>query len=88
MHTSMFGKVASTQRKCEETKAKAFRIRLMCGHRDLVDRNWRVDAPNQLVVADFTHVAMAGGWHADTAFVVDAYADKILPRISRTAATC
>ena len=45
---------------------------------DLVDRNWRVDAPNQLVVADFTHVAMAGGWHAYTAFVVDAYADKIV----------
>lgn len=45
---------------------------------DLVDRDWRVDAPNQLVVADFTHVAMAGGWHAYTAFVVDAYADKIV----------
>lgn len=45
---------------------------------DLVDRNWRVENPNELVVADFTHVAMAGGWHAYTAFVVDAYADKIV----------
>jgi putative transposase len=45
---------------------------------DLVDRNWRVENPNELVVADFTHVAMAGGWHAYTAFVVDAFADKIV----------
>jgi putative transposase len=45
---------------------------------DLVDRNWSVEAPNELVVADFTHVRMAGGWHAYTAFVVDAYADMIV----------
>jgi putative transposase len=45
---------------------------------DLVDRNWAVDAPNQLVVADFTHVGMAGGWHAYTAFCIDAYADMIV----------
>ena len=45
---------------------------------DLVDRNWRVENPNELVVADFTHVAMAAGWHAYTAFVIDAYADKII----------
>lgn len=45
--------------------------------RDLVDRNWKVDAPGELVVADFTYVPMAGGWHAYTAFVVDAYADRI-----------
>lgn len=31
---------------------------------DLVDRNWRVENPNELVVADFTHVAwQAAGTH-------------------------
>jgi len=45
---------------------------------DLVERNWRVDGPNKLVVADFTYVAMKGGWHAYTAFCVDAYADLIV----------
>lgn len=45
---------------------------------DLVDRDWSVDAPNELVVADFTYVAMAGGSFAYTAFVVDAFADLIV----------
>ncbi|MEX1037396.1 MAG: IS3 family transposase [Acidimicrobiia bacterium] len=45
---------------------------------DLVDRNWRVDAPNELVVADFTYVRMAGGWFAYTSFCVDAFADRIV----------
>lgn len=45
---------------------------------DLVDRNWMVDAPNKLVVADFTYVPMAGGWHSYTAFCVDAFADMIV----------
>ncbi len=45
---------------------------------DLVDRQFMVEAPNQLVVADFTHVAMAGGSHTYTAFCVDAYADMIV----------
>ena len=37
---------------------------------DLVDRQFKVGAPNQLVVADFTHVAMATGSFA--------YADRIV----------
>ena len=45
---------------------------------DLVDRQFKVGAPNQLVVADFTHVPMATASFAYTAFVVDAYADKIV----------
>ena len=45
---------------------------------DLVDRQFKVGAPNQLVVADFTHVAMATGSFAYTAFVIDAYADRIV----------
>ena len=45
---------------------------------DLVDRQFKTKAPNQLVVADFTYVPMTGGWHAYTAFVVDAYADTIV----------
>ncbi len=43
---------------------------------DLVDRQFKVGAPNQLVVADFTHVAMATASFAYTAFVIDAYADR------------
>jgi putative transposase len=45
---------------------------------DLVDRQFKVGAPNQLVVADFTHVAMATASFAYTAFVIDAYADRIV----------
>ncbi|CAN5857824.1 hypothetical protein BH23ACT5_BH23ACT5_00850 [soil metagenome] len=45
---------------------------------DLVDRHFKVAAPNELVVADFTYVPMAGGWFAYTAFVIDAYADRIV----------
>lgn len=45
---------------------------------DLVDRQFKVAAPNRLLVADFTHVAMATGSFAYTAFVIDAYADRIV----------
>lgn len=45
---------------------------------DLVDRNFRVSAPNLLVVADFTYVRLAGGGFVYTAFVVDAYAGRIV----------
>jgi putative transposase len=43
---------------------------------DLVGRQWRVSAPNLLVVADFTYVPMTCGF-GYTAFVVDAYAGLI-----------
>lgn len=42
-----------------------------------LDRNFRVPAPNLLVVADFTSVRLAGGGFFYTAFVVDAYAGRI-----------
>jgi putative transposase len=45
---------------------------------DLVNRQFRVEAPNQLVVADFTYVRMATGCFVYTAFVIDAYADTIV----------
>jgi putative transposase len=45
---------------------------------DLVDRQFKASEPNELAVADFTYVPMAGGWFAYTAFVVDAYADMIV----------
>jgi putative transposase len=43
---------------------------------DLVGRRWRVAAPNQLVVADFTYAPMNCGF-GYTAFVVDAFAGLI-----------
>lgn len=43
---------------------------------DLVGGQWRVGAPNLLLVADFTYVAMTHGF-GYTAFVVDAYAGPI-----------
>jgi putative transposase len=43
---------------------------------DLVNRGFRVPAPNRLVVADFTYVPMTYGF-GYTAFVVDAYAGLI-----------
>jgi putative transposase len=43
---------------------------------DLVGRQWRVSAPNLLLVADFTYVPMTCGF-GYTAFVVDAYAGLI-----------
>ncbi|MEV4130534.1 IS3 family transposase [Nocardia sp. NPDC049707] len=45
---------------------------------DLVDRQFRVPAPNMLLVADFTYVRLATGSFVYTAFVIDAYAGRIL----------
>jgi putative transposase len=48
---------------------------------DLVDRQFRVPAPNRLLVADFTYVRLAtrtGTRFAYTAFVIDAYAGRIM----------
>ncbi|TDO56625.1 integrase-like protein [Kribbella sp. VKM Ac-2571] len=44
---------------------------------DLVNRQFRVPAPNRLMVADFTYVRLAGGAFAYTAFVIDAFAGFI-----------
>ncbi|MFE3728328.1 IS3 family transposase [Nocardia sp. NPDC059154] len=45
---------------------------------DLVDRQFRVPAPNMLLVADFTYVRLVTGAFVYTAFVIDAYAGRIL----------
>jgi putative transposase len=45
---------------------------------DLVQRRFRAPAPNRLLVADFTYVGMATGCFAYTAFVIDAYANRIV----------
>jgi putative transposase len=45
---------------------------------DLVDRHFGVEAPNVLLVADFTYVRLASGVFVYTAFVVDAYAGRIV----------
>ena len=45
---------------------------------DLVDRQFAVAAPNELVVADFTHVRLSTGMFVYTAFVIDAFADPIV----------
>ncbi|TDO44464.1 integrase-like protein [Kribbella sp. VKM Ac-2571] len=45
---------------------------------DLVERQFRVPAPNRLLVADFTYVRLAGGGFAYTAFVIDAFAGRIV----------
>ena len=45
--------------------------------RDLVNRNFRPHAPDRLWVADFTYVSTWSGW-CYTAFVIDAYARRIL----------
>ncbi len=44
---------------------------------DLVDRNFAPLAPDQLWVSDFTYVSTWSGW-CYTAFVIDAYARRIL----------
>ena len=44
---------------------------------DLVDRQFQVDAPNRLFVADFTYVPLTGGGFVYTAFVIDAFAGTI-----------
>ena len=45
---------------------------------DLVDRQFTVAAPNLLLVADFTYVRLASGSFVYTAFVIDAFAGRIL----------
>ncbi|QTI69866.1 IS3 family transposase [Gordonia polyisoprenivorans] len=45
---------------------------------DLVKRQFAVPAPNVLVVADFTYVPLADGFFAYTAFVIDAFAGRIV----------
>ncbi len=44
---------------------------------DLVDREFGVQAPNELAVADFTYVPMTTGLFGYTAFVIDAFAGLI-----------
>jgi len=44
---------------------------------DLVNRHWRVPAPNQLAVADFTYAPMDSSGFGYTAFIVDAFAGVI-----------
>lgn len=45
---------------------------------DLVDRKFRVGAPNVLLVADFTYVRLVSGVFVYTAFAIDAYAGRIV----------
>lgn len=45
---------------------------------DLVDRQFQVPAPNMLVVADFTYVRLTCGSFVYTAFVIDAFAGRIV----------
>lgn len=45
---------------------------------DLVERQFTVPAPNRLLVADFTYVRLACGSFVYTAFVIDAYAGRIV----------
>jgi transposase InsO family protein len=45
---------------------------------DLVKRQFRVPAPNVLLVADFTYVRLAGGVFVYTAFAIDGYAGRIV----------
>ena len=45
---------------------------------DLVDRQFRVPAPNALLVADFTYVKLVTGVFVYVAFVIDAYAGAIM----------
>jgi len=45
---------------------------------DLVQRRFRAPAPCRLLVADFTYVRLATGCFAYTAFVIDAYANRIV----------
>jgi putative transposase len=45
---------------------------------DLVKRQFRAPTPNRLLVADFTYVRLATGCFAYTAFVIDAYANRIV----------
>lgn len=45
---------------------------------DLVDRQFRAPAPSRLVVADFTYVRLVTGLFVYAAFVIDAYAGRIV----------
>jgi len=45
---------------------------------DLVKRQFRVPAPNVLLVADFTYVRLSNGTFVYTAFAIDAYAGRIV----------
>jgi len=51
--------------------------RTMACPRDLVQRQFAVDRPNRLWVADFTYVSTWQGW-LYVAFVIDAYAKRIV----------
>src|SRR5690606_30608179 len=45
---------------------------------DLVARQFRVPAPNMPVVADFTYVGLESGAFVYTAFVIDAFAGRVV----------
>jgi hypothetical protein len=49
---------------------------------DLVDRQFAVDAPNRLLVADCTYVKLVTGVVVYVAFVIDACAGSIAPEVT------
>jgi transposase InsO family protein len=49
-----------------------------CRPRDLVDRDFRAPAPNQLWVTDITYVELLGGGFCYVAFVVDVFSRAIV----------
>jgi putative transposase len=53
-------------------------IHLLIERRTLGKRRFRTPAPARLLVADFTYVRLAGGMFAYTAFVIEAFANRIL----------
>lgn len=66
--------VAATRRR-PRTTVPGEESRRPC---DLVDRDFRAPAPNQLWVTDITYVELAGGGFCYTAFVTDAYSRAIV----------
>ncbi len=64
------------------TRCKKVRTTIADPHaaraKDLVDRHFAVPAPDRLWVADFTYVRLDCGRFVYTAFVIDAFADRIV----------
>ncbi len=53
-------------------------IPVRCDRRTVWTASSRVDAPNVLVVADFTYMRLAGGAFVYIALVIDAYTGRIV----------
>ena len=75
----MHGRVADTRERlvwCDQSQKVRTTVFDLAATRapDLINRQFAVEAPNTLLVADFAYVRLAGGGFVYTTFVINVFA--------------